>query len=531
MAGRPTAASCAWSASARRAGSSDGGWADPADVLGLATAEQPLQFGIGAAAERAGRGEGVRRGRGLGARGTRAHARLAHAAQRADRRRAAAADDPPDDDLLALLAAGLHARHRDRRPRARPAPPDRPAARDRAHARAGHRRARRPLPRARRAGRAVRPRRRRAGRRTGCRRARPTRSARPRTGAPSVALLARLAADRAARRRARPPRCPRGAPGGCRCRRRSRSAAARRSARASRVAGIARRLRLPVVVGVGAKDAFAQRGRTALTVSSLALAAALVATAMGFEATMDRLGSDSGAARPALRAARRVRAAGRRRSTACSRARGEVTAVARIREIVHDRPRARREIHARVLDGPLGAFPYAIRDGRAARAPGRGHARPRRARRAATRAIGDDGHAARRRPAGRAARRRPPRRARRRRPRRGHRARAACPPGAAKLDDPYWGVRLSPGADPVATAAALRREGARADRGRAPDRVAASARPPTCARVVYGTVALLIVDRGAQPADHARARRSASASATTPCSPRSARRRARSARR
>src|SRR4051794_5342163 len=46
------------------------------------------------------------------------------------------------------------------------------------------------------------------------------------------------------------------------------------SARASRVARVARRLRLPVVVGVGAKDAFAQRGRTALTVASLALAAA-----------------------------------------------------------------------------------------------------------------------------------------------------------------------------------------------------------------------------------------------------------------
>jgi putative ABC transport system permease protein len=33
-------------------------------------------------------------------------------------------------------------------------------------------------------------------------------------------------------------------------------------------------------------------------------------------------------------------------------------------------PAARAEIHARVLDGPLQAFPYAIRDGRAARAPG-----------------------------------------------------------------------------------------------------------------------------------------------------------------
>ena len=90
------------------------------------------------------------------------------------------------------------------------------------------------------------------------------------------------------------------------------------SARASRVARIARRLHLPVVVGVGAKDAFAQRGRTVLTVASLALAAALVATAMSFEATMDRLGSD-----PALRAQPYdLRLSSRRcpppRSTACS---------------------------------------------------------------------------------------------------------------------------------------------------------------------------------------------------------------------
>ena len=57
--------------------------------------------------------------------------------------------------------------------------------------------------------------------------------------------------------------CRPGAPGGCRSTEpRSRSAAARRSGArlAARRAG-ARALRLPVVVGVGAKDAFAQRGR------------------------------------------------------------------------------------------------------------------------------------------------------------------------------------------------------------------------------------------------------------------------------
>ena len=116
------------------------------------------------------------------------------------------------------------------------------------------------------------------------------------------------------------------------------------SARASRVARLARRLHLPVVVGVGAKDAFAQRGRTILTVSSLALAAALVATAMSFEATMDRLASDPGLrAQPyELRVQSSLPPAEVDRLLA---RRGEVTAVARVREIVmtgRDAPRSTR---------------------------------------------------------------------------------------------------------------------------------------------------------------------------------------------
>jgi len=62
----------------------------------------------------------------------------------------------------------------------------------------------------------------------------------------------------------------------------------------------------------------------------------------------------------------------------------------------------------------------------------------------------------------------------------------------AALDDPYWAVRLSSGADPAATATALAREG----RGRVAverpveslEREAADMRP-----VVYGTTALLIL--------------------------------------
>ena len=279
----------------------------------------------------------------------------------------------------------------------------------------------------------------------------------------------RLAADRAARRRrghraARVARRPPAGPGRARHRPRG------ESGRASRVAGIARRLHLPVVVGLGAKDAFAQRGRTALTVSSLALAAALVATAMGFEATMDRLGSDSALrAQPyelsvesALPPAQVDRLLERT---------PEVTAVARIREIVLT-ARDKTEIHARVLDGPLGAFPYAIPDGRAARAPGevtlgRGaldalHAR-----------VGDDvtlqvaGHPV------VIARRRPPRGARRRRPRRGDLARQP-PTRRREARRPVLGRPARQGRGPGGGRCGAAARGERADRGRAPDRVAAA---------------------------------------------------------
>ena len=106
---------------------------------------------------------------------------------------------------------------------------------------------------------------------------------------------------------------------------------------------------------------------------------------------------------------------------------------------------------------------------------------------------------------------------------------SSLPAGAARLDDPYWGVRLSPGADPVATAAALTREGGGRLEVERPieslQREAADMRP-----VVYGTVALLIVIAALNLLTTLGPRRSASGSATTPCSPRSARRRARCAR-
>ena len=274
------------------------------------------------------------------------------------------------------------------------------------------------------------------------------------------------------------------------------------SASASRVARIARRLHLPVVIGVGAKDAFAQRGRTVLTVASLALAAALAATAMGFEATMDRLAAD-----PALRAQPfdlRLSAAlpGGEVDRLLAQHR-DVDAVARVREIVLT-GRGKTEIHARVLDGPLDAFPYAIRDGRAARAAGemtlgRGALDALEAR------IGQRVDLPRRRPHDLAADRRPARRARRRGPRCRHRAlHVAGRRGEARralLGRPAL-ARRGRGADRGGVAA----RGPRPARGRAPDRVApARGRRHAPGRLRHGRAADR--DRGAEPADHARARR------------------------
>ena len=263
------------------------------------------------------------------------------------------------------------------------------------------------------------------------------------------------------------------------------------SARASRVARIARRLRLPVVVGVGAKDAFAQRGRTALTVASLGLAAALVATAMSFEATMDRLGSE-----PALRAQPYdLRVESDLPAAQVDRLlarRGDVTAVARVRQMLMT-GRHKAEIHTRVLDGPLAAFPYAIRDGRAARAPGevtlgRGALDALDARIGDTVALRLNGTPVELRVVGRHVEPDDEGRG-------AVTALSSLPAEAATLDEPYWAVRLSPRADAVQTAAALRRAGGGRIQVERPieslQREAADMRG-----VVYGTVALLMVIAG-----------------------------------
>ena len=263
------------------------------------------------------------------------------------------------------------------------------------------------------------------------------------------------------------------------------------SARASRVARIARRLHLPVVVGLGAKDAFAQRGRTVLTVASLGLAAALVATAMSFEATMDRLGNE-----PALRAQpydlrveSTLPAAEVDRRLA---GRDDVAAVARMRHMLLT-GRANAEIHTRVLDGPLAAFPYAIRDGRAARARGevtlgRGALDALDAKIGETVNLQLDGRPVELRVVGRHVEPDDEGRG-------AVTALSSLPVAAAKLHEPYWVVRVSPGADPVQTAAALRREGGGRIQVERPietlQREAADMRG-----VVYGTVALLLAIAG-----------------------------------
>jgi putative ABC transport system permease protein len=142
-----------------------------------------------------------------------------------------------------------------------------------------------------------------------------------------------------------------------------------RSGRASRLARWARALRLPVVVGLGAKDAFAHRGRAALTLGSLALAAAIVVCTMGFEATTNRVGTDSALRAQPWDIGVSTTALAPERVDAQLRARPEVAAVAR----VYETPAVGRggvTLQLRVLDGPMREFPFAIRDGHAAYAAG-----------------------------------------------------------------------------------------------------------------------------------------------------------------
>jgi putative ABC transport system permease protein len=278
--------------------------------------------------------------------------------------------------------------------------------------------------------------------------------------------------------------------------------------RASRLAALARRLRLPVVVGLGVKDAFAQRARSLLTLGSLALAAVIVVCTLAFEATMDRLASD-----PALRAqpwdllitpvdvtpaegARLVRhALGTPLACAgddciASGAASSIAAVATVDELALVAPAGAIDVRARVLDGPLESFRFAVPDGRAIARAGEVTA-GRSLLQALGARVGDRvGLAVRGTPftvriVGRHVE-----------PEAGGRAvviAAGSLPRSARplLDDPDWALRLAPGADAVATAAAIERTGGGRLSVRRPveslEREASELRP-----MVYGLSALLV---------------------------------------
>jgi putative ABC transport system permease protein len=269
------------------------------------------------------------------------------------------------------------------------------------------------------------------------------------------------------------------------------------AAHASRLARAARRLGLPVVFALGAKDAFARPARAVLTIASLVLAAVLVVCAMGFEATMDRLASDN-----SLRAQPwdlRIHAAALPPAAVDRALTGErdVASVARVynpRLVTDD---GTTELASRVVEpvrGRVADFGFAIPDGRGATAAGEatfgrgaldalgvriGDTVRLRAGGApfSVRVVGrhvepdDDGRAA-------------------------VLPASGLPAGFHELDDPFWVAQVRPGADPKAVQAALTRAG---DGQLFVERPieelqgeAADTRP-----FVYGVTALLLIIAGA----------------------------------
>jgi putative ABC transport system permease protein len=142
-----------------------------------------------------------------------------------------------------------------------------------------------------------------------------------------------------------------------------------RSGRASRLARWARALRLPVVVGLGAKDAFAHRGRAGLTLGSLALAAAVLVCAMGFEATTNRVGTDSALRAQPWDIGVTTSSLAPERVDALLHARPDVAAAARVYE-TQGVGRGGVRLQLRVIEGPAREFPFAIRAGHGAYAAG-----------------------------------------------------------------------------------------------------------------------------------------------------------------
>ena len=138
--------------------------------------------------------------------------------------------------------------------------------------------------------------------------------------------------------------------------------------RASRAAHVARALRLPVTAALGAKDAYVQRARAALTVASLALAAAMLVCALAFEATMDRLAAD-----PALRAQPWDVAvfSDSMPGEEVERLLGSLPGVEAVgRRYGVPVTAGGIELEARVIDGSPAAFAFAVPDGRGVRRAG-----------------------------------------------------------------------------------------------------------------------------------------------------------------
>ena len=257
--------------------------------------------------------------------------------------------------------------------------------------------------------------------------------------------------------------------------------------RASRAARLARALRLPVTAAVGAKDAYVQRVRAALTVASLALAAAMVVCVLAFETTIDRLAAD-----PALQAQPWDMAVFTEAmpEEQVDRLLATVPGVGVVGHRYGVLAMAGGiELETRVIDAPPAAFAFAVPDGRGVRRAGevtlgRGALEALGAEIGDTVTLSAEGRRFSARVVGRHVE--PDADGR------GAVTLAGTVPAAA-LRRPSWILRLDPGADPARTRLAIERLG----EGRLiVDRPAESPGGDEVRPIVYGVTALLLAIAG-----------------------------------
>ena len=260
--------------------------------------------------------------------------------------------------------------------------------------------------------------------------------------------------------------------------------------RPSRLAAAARALRLPPTAALGAKDAYAHRIRALLTMASIVLAAVIVVCALAFEATMDRVGSDSALrGQPWDLAVFGGTGVGPERMDALLAEVPGVAEVGRMYEI--PLVAGGTTLRARAIDGSPAAFAFAVPEGRGVERAGevtlgRGALEALGARVGDRIALSAAGRRFEARVVGRHIE-----------PDAGGRGAvlaAASLPGAP-ADPPTWIVRMHPGADAAAAEATVRRlEGGRfltTRPGVALQREVGELRP-----VVYGLTALLLAIAG-----------------------------------